>query len=91
MSLITDNELDRIISTPPATINDRFDSTDLMSYFQDHVWTSTETKALEKTPVTPSWKFMCPKRMRSIFDRALKASWCNSDHRALIEAAMVQL
>ena len=89
--IITDNELDRIISTPPATINDRFDSTDLMSYFQDYVYEKTEVKTWVKIPAEPSWKFMCPKRMRSIFDRALKASWCNSDHRALIEAAMVQL
>ena len=88
---ITDKRLNEIIAEPVPYRVDGLTALDLMTYFQDHVWVSSETKSLEKKLVEPSWKFMCPKRMKAIFTRALKASWCTAEHRELINAVMPQL
>lgn len=72
--MITDTELNQIISDPRPSINDRFGPNHLLHYFG-------------MVSDTPRYMLMEKERMNEIFDRAMKAGWCTDHHKKLIQIA----
>ena len=77
---LTDSELDAVIDEPRRTFGDQLSEKDLAGYFE------TVSGQFE-----PSWKMMCPKRMRDVFNRFLSCGWLKAYHRDKIQDALKQI
>lgn len=72
---LTDQELNEICgSGRPGT--GRFEESDMTFYFETCFHTTNKHNKSLKVDKIPSWRRMDPDRMRELFHRALRATWC---------------
>lgn len=76
--MMSNAELNAIIESGRPVLNERFESDDLLQYF-------------DAGRVNPSYMYMDRTRMIEILNRALKASWCNANHERLIQNALKRI
>jgi hypothetical protein len=87
---LTDSELNEICASGrPGT--GRFEESDMTFYFETWFRTVDEHGKSLKVDKIPSWRRMDPDRMREIFHRALRATWCNEIWAERIIHAMLEL
>jgi hypothetical protein len=77
---LTDSELNAVIDAPRYESDRPLNEKDLMGYFD------TVSSQFE-----PSYKYMCPKRMRDLFNRFLSCGWLKAYHRDKIQDALKQI
>ena len=75
---MTDKELDDIISTPPE--RSELTNKHLLCYFDTM-----------NGKVQPSYKSMCPIRMKELLKQFRKYTWCYAYHHKLIDKALADL